>query len=97
MVHYLLHPPNFDDWKWSTDMKCIRNEETSFKNPYFSTTGLKIEKYFQKDFNPMCPNGVERPALSAYHVCLVAPSIGPAQFSAFDPKIQLTKIAFTKI
>ena len=37
----------------------------------------------------MCPNGVERPALSAYHVCLVAPSIGPAQFSAFCPLAHL--------
>jgi hypothetical protein len=22
---------NFDDWKWSTDMRCIRNEITSYK------------------------------------------------------------------
>ena len=29
MVGYLLHPPNFDDWKWSTDKRCIRNEVTS--------------------------------------------------------------------
>ena len=29
MVGYLLHPPNFDDWKWSTDKGCIRNEVTS--------------------------------------------------------------------
>ena len=26
MVGYLLHLPNFDDWKWSTDKRCIRNE-----------------------------------------------------------------------
>ena len=29
MEGYLLHPPNFDDWKWSTDKRCIRNEVTS--------------------------------------------------------------------
>ena len=27
----LTHPPNFDDWKWSTDKMCIRNEVTSQK------------------------------------------------------------------
>ena len=34
MVGYLLHPPNFDDWKWSTDKRCIHNNEvTSQKIP----------------------------------------------------------------
>ena len=27
----LLHLPNFDDWKWSTDERCIRNEIISYK------------------------------------------------------------------
>ena len=38
MVGYLLHPPNFDDWKWSTDKRCIYNEVISLKNPYFRET-----------------------------------------------------------
>ena len=29
MVGYLLHPPNFDDWKWSPDKRCICNTVTS--------------------------------------------------------------------
>ena len=29
IVGYLLHPPNFDDWKSSSDMSCIGNEVTS--------------------------------------------------------------------
>ena len=33
-----VHPPNFDDWKWSTDKKCIPNEVTSLKNPYFKAS-----------------------------------------------------------
>ena len=29
-------PPYFDDWKWSTDERCIHNEANSLKNPYFN-------------------------------------------------------------
>ena len=47
MVSYLLHPPDFDDRKWSTDKRCIRNEVTSLK---IHTLAVKLGTLAMKNF-----------------------------------------------
>ena len=44
MLGYLMHPPIFDDWKWSTDRRCIRNEVTSKKIYTLVTKYVEIQK-----------------------------------------------------
>ena len=44
MVGYLMHPPIFDDWKWSTDRRYIRNEVTSKKIYTLVTKYVEIQK-----------------------------------------------------